>query len=404
MDENSATTFAPTTVGMNFSASASIQRGQEAFDQDAFSEAAGLFSLALMSEPGNTSALRGRAEAYFKLEEYQKSLNDASQLLSGMPDDLAMLFRRGTILAMHGKFDEATVDLTRLLQKEPDHVEGRLRRFWVYVQQRQLHAAEEDLRHILIVLPEETPIQTTAVHFFLQTGQLQPANTVISRILEREPDNVEMLKYRGVVWRHLGVPDMAVQDFSRCMDLAGPNAELLAERALALIEMGKRSLTTKCYKRAVYDFTWVLEEMADQLASHAPVLFHRAQAWALIAARNWFDKSGYQKALADYSEAVTKKPDFLEARFGRASLHWQLGNVAETLEDCNQLIALKSDHTDALQLRAEVYVKRKEPDKAEADFQTIDRLHDIMARQQAQSTEENRAACDNLDCSRFCRH
>ncbi len=213
-----------------------------------------------------------------------------------------------------------------------------------------------------------------------------------------------MLKYRGVVWRHLGVPDMAVADFSKAMDIAGPNAELLAERAIALIEMGKRSLTNKYYKRAVYDFTWVLDEMADQLANTALIHFHRAQAFAFVAARNWFDKSGYQHALADYAEAVAKKPDFVEAFFGRATLHWQLGHVAETLEDCNQLISLQSDHTDALHLRAEVYLKMKEPEKAEADFQAIDRLHGILARQQTQSMEENRSACDHLDCSRFCRH
>jgi tetratricopeptide (TPR) repeat protein len=202
----------------------------------------------------------------------------------------------------------------------------------------------------------------------------------------------------------LGVPDMAVADFSKAMDVAGPNAELLAERAIALTEMGKRSLTNKNYKRAVYDLTWVLDEMADQLVSPAPILFHRAQAQALIAARNWFDKSAYQLALDDYSEALTNKPDFLEALFCRASLHWQLGRVAETLEDCNKLIDMKSDHTDALQLRAETYLKMKEPEKAEADFQTIDRIHDILAQQQAQNLEENRSACDTLDCSRFCRH
>ncbi len=401
---NYATNFESTIAALNFSASSSADRGKEAYDKGDFSEAVGLFSLVLLSNPGDLDALRGRAESYFRLEEYQKSLNDATQLLAIVPDDPAMLFRRGTILTMNGHFDEAIADLTRLLRQEPDDVEGLLYRFWAYMQQRQFLAAEEDLRYILIILPDETPIQTTAVHFFLQTGALQPANTVISRILNREPENVEMLKYRGIVWRHLGVPDMAVKDFSRAMDVAGPNAELLTERAIALIEMGQRSLTNKRYNRAVYDFTWVLEEMAEQLENQAPIFFHRAQAWALIAARNWFDKSGYKKSLADYTEALSQKPDFIEALFHRATLHWQLGSVAETLEDCNRLLELQSDHTEALQLRAEVYLKLKEPEKAEADFQTIDRLHEIMARQQAQNLDDNRSACDNLDCSRFCRH
>lgn len=404
MYENIVENIATTIAAVDFTAAGSLKRGKEAFEKGEFSEAAGLCSLALMGEPANLEALRLRAEAYFKLEEYQNAFNDATQALSIDPDDQHTLFRRGTILAMHGNLDEALVDLTRLLRLNPDHVEGRLRRFWVFTQLRQLHSAEEDLRMVLIVLPEETPIQTLAVHFFLQTGQLQPANTVLTRILDREPDNVEMLKYRGLVWRHLGAPDMAVQDFSRAMDVAGPNAELLAERAVALIDLGKRTLTKKSYNRAVYDFTWILEEMADQLPDTAPIYNHRAGAWTLIAARSWFDKSGYQKAIADYTDAVTKNPQYIEALFNRASLHWQLGSVDETLEDCNRIIELKSDHTDALHLRAEVYLKKKEPAKAEADFQAIDRLHEIMAKQQAQQLEENRSACDNLDCSRFCRH
>ncbi len=142
MSLNTATTLVSATADIDFSTASSLQRGREAFDKNEFSEAVGLFSLTLLSEPSNADALRARAEAYFRLEEYQKSLNDATQLLATAPDDIAMLCRRGTILAMSGNFDLAMTDLSRLLRLEPDHVEGRLRRYWVNMQERQLHAAE----------------------------------------------------------------------------------------------------------------------------------------------------------------------------------------------------------------------------------------------------------------------
>lgn len=388
---------------IDFSTATSLARGKECFLEEKFSDAAGLFSLALINDPNNAEAYRYRAEAYFRLEEYQKSFDDASHALTLSPDDPVALFRRGTVLAMHGHPEEALQDMNRLLERDRDHIEGLLRRFWIFVQLGQPHAADEDLRTLLVTIPDETPIQFHATQVCLQTGRLDAARTLLSSIITRESENVEALKLRGLVWRHLGAPDMAVSDFSYAVDAGGASAELLVERALSFIEMGKRTLTKKAFRYALEDLDRVLDEFSDQLLKPAVVLDQRALAWTHFAERCWFDKSGYQKALGDFAEAIARDPEFVDALFHRASLHWKLEHTTETIEDCDRILQFKPDHEDALHLRAEAFLKRKEPEKAEADFQKIDRIHAAMAEKQTQAIAENRKSCDDMDCSRFCR-
>lgn len=393
-----------TTASMlDFSAKTTVERGLAALEQGNVSEAAGLFSLALVSEPNNIDAWVHRAEANFKLEKYQESFDDATQALRLAPDNVQALLRRGTVLAISGHPDEALADLDRLLLLDKNHVEAMLRRFWVHARSGQNHAAEEDLRTALVIIPDETPIQMLATQFCLNSGRLEAARTLLSSIITREPENIEALKLRGLVWRHLGAPDMAVSDLSYAVDAAGPNAELLVERGVSFIEMGKRTLTKKPYMRGIKDFDQVLNEFSSELIRTAVVLNQRALAWTLLAGRCWFDKSGYQNALDDYAEAIVKEPEFIDPLFNRATLNWKLGKTDQVIEDCSRVIALKPDHEEALHLRAEAYLRKNENDKAETDFQLIDRIHATLTEKQKQQHEENRHACDSMDCSRFCR-
>lgn len=392
-----------TVSGIDFSAKSTIERGLTALQQGNASEAAGLFSLALVSEPNNLDALVQRAEANFKLEKYQESFDDATQALRLDPDNISALFRRGTVLAMNGHLEESLQDLDRLLELDRNHIEGMLRRFWVHARLGNHHAADEDLRTALVMIPDETPIQMLATQFCLNVGRLEAARTLLSSVITREPDNVEALKFRGLVWRHLGAPDMAVSDFSYAIDYTGPNAELLVERGISFIEMGKRTLTKKPYIRGLNDFDQALNEFSSQISRPAVVLNQRALAWVLLAGRRWFDKSGYRNALDDYAEAIAKEPEFIDPLFNRASLHWKLGNTDQVIEGCGRVIALQPDHEEALHLRAEAYLQKKEGDKAEADFQRIDRIHAALTEQQKRQHAENRHACDSMDCGRFCR-
>lgn len=403
MQNSAAWTVMAGNLSGNLSADQLLQRGRRAFETGQFSEAAGEFSLVLLGQPGHVEALRFRSEAYFRLEKYQESFNDANQVLAAAPKDAVALNRRGMILAMSGHLDEALTDLTQLLQADPDHVEARLRRYWVFMRMRQVHAAEEDMRRLLIVLPDETPIQMTAAECFLQTGHLASARDVLTRVLGREPENVTALKYRGLAWRHLGAPEMSVDDFSAALDVTGDDPALLVERAASLIELGKRTFTQKAYRYAIEDLTKVVEEMDAKLAKPAVVYNIRAQAWTFIAQRAWFDKSGYRKAIDDYDTAILKEPEFLEAYHNRASLHWHLGNVDDVIEDCTKILSLKADHVEALHLRAEAFLRKKEHEKADADFDAIDRIHDSTAEDAEKTRLENRSACDNIGgCGGHC--
>lgn len=389
--------FENTVSTLDFSASTSLERGMQCFRDEDYAGAVGSFSLALIGDPENVEVYARRAEAYFRLEEYQKSYDDATRALALVPDDPTALFRRGTLLAMHGHLEESLADLDGLLRLDRDHVDARLRRFAVLTGLGRTHAADEDLRNALILIPDETPRQLDAAVLCLRSDRPDAARTLLSAVLTREPEHVGALKLRGLAWRSLGVPDMAVSDLSFAVDATEePDAELLVERAAALVEMGKRTLTKRAYKQALDDLTRALDDFPQQSVRPAVVRVRRAEAWTLFADRCWFDKSGYQKAIDDYTEAIRLEPDLIDAYRNRAALYWKLGNADKVIEDCHRVVAANPEDVDALHLRAEAFLQSGEAEKAEADFREIDRIHETRSALQKQATEENRKACEGL--------
>ncbi len=378
----------------SIAAEETMSRAQVALEKGNLSEAVGLFSLFLVNHPTNLEALRARCEILFRLERYQESYNDACQILQWDANDVVALNRTGQILAMSGHFDNSLADLTHLLQIDPDHFEARLHRYWVYMRTRQTHEAENDMRQLLILLPDDVAQLMKTAECFLQMGHLVSAREVLDRVLSFEPENVVALKYRGLVWRHLNVPELSVEDLTKAMEFTPDDPVLYVERADSLMEWGKRTFTKKAYRNGIQDLTRVLNEM--DVPKPAVVHCLRAQIWTLLAERSWFDKSGYKKALDDFDTAVKCDGEYEEAYLKRAQLLWKQGQAAAVIEDCTKILNRHPNHTDALYLRAEAYLSQKEPDLAEADFNAIDRMHELMAQDAEKTREENRRACDEL--------
>lgn len=330
------------------------------------------FNVILKTQPGNAEVYKMRAEAFWRMKNAQNAYDDLCRALSLTPDEPDLLFRRGTLLAMSTHWDEGLADINRFLEMVPQHLEGHLRRYWIYVQKQNREEAQEELDGIMESLPD-TPSELflTSV-YLLETGRADKAKDLLSDILDAEPQNIAALRYRGLAWRLVGASDMSIRDYDTLLQLQADDAGALFERALSYIELGKRTLFSAPFHKAVADLTRIIDEMPEKITNIEVVYNSRGSARFHIAHRAWFNKNGYKNALEDYSDALAKKPDFIEALFNRATLNRQLKFFEQAAADCTRILELQPHNTAALELRAQTYRKMRQDEQAAADFQTLD--------------------------------
>ncbi len=86
-------------------------------------------------------------------------------------------------------------------------------------------------------------------------------------------------------------------------------------------------------------------------------------------------KGDFDKAIADYTEAISHNPDIAGAYFSRGLLYARhKGDYDKAIADCNEVIRLDPTLTEAYNNRGNAYYCSGQYDKAWADVETCQRL------------------------------
>ena len=81
-------------------------------------------------------------------------------------------------------------------------------------------------------------------------------------------------------------------------------------------------------------------------------------------------RSAYERAVDQFSRAVTVDPDFVEAYLQRGILYWrEIQNYHHAIRDMTRVLALDPDRAEALYTRALSYQSRGDFDQAVADLE-----------------------------------
>ena len=95
---------------------------------------------------------------------------------------------------------------------------------------------------------------------------------------------------------------------------------------------------------------------------------------AFKRAEHDMDAKQYDKAIADYTEAIRLKPDYADAHYNRGNAYYYLQQYDEAVADYSEVIRLKPDYADAYYNRGDAYVGLQQYDKAVADYSEVIRL------------------------------
>jgi tetratricopeptide (TPR) repeat protein len=86
------------------------------------------------------------------------------------------------------------------------------------------------------------------------------------------------------------------------------------------------------------------------------------------------EKGDYGKAIADYAEAIRLRPDFAKAYYNRGVCYGEKGDHDKAIADYNEAIRLTPDFAEAYYNRGVCYGEKRDHDKAIADYTKAIRL------------------------------
>jgi tetratricopeptide (TPR) repeat protein len=82
-----------------------------------------------------------------------------------------------------------------------------------------------------------------------------------------------------------------------------------------------------------------------------------------------------QLALESYSAAIRMRPDFAAAYVNRAAVHYESGDYAAAIADCDAALRIEPTLAEAFNNRSLAYYKSDRYAEAKADFDRTIRLH-----------------------------
>lgn len=206
------------------------------------------------------------------------------------------------------------------------------------------------------------------------------------------PDNVALLRERGLTLFNMDKPERALADFSRAVKLE-PNdsplhqvmAVVLArlkkfDEALAEIEKARKlepnSIMPLVQKARIHAQQKKYDAAIEDLKQAMAMKPGNAEMLELLLLRAgvYQVKGDAQKALDDVDEALKLRPGSIELLAQKARIHAGQKDYDAAIEDLNQAWAGNQGNVAVLLLRADVYLLKGDKQKALADLNEAARL------------------------------
>nr|AGS51705.1 cell surface protein [uncultured bacterium contig00032] len=226
----------------------------------------------------------------------------------------------------------------------------------------------------------------TAMIQYLSDVIAEKQKAEIDEILEKyadalrdNPNDAKAYKSRGFEFYGKGYFDQAIEDSERAIEICTQSIqlnpddiELYMDRGLAYTQKAevirlKNNNRTPMQEddKAIEDFSHVIKLSPDDALAYR----FRGMAYSV--------KMEYEKAIADHSEAIKLKPDYLDYWF-RASACRELGQNEQAKRDLEKVLDLNPDNNEIISLAKNML---NEINKEEQERQEQERRQKERARQ-----------------------
>jgi tetratricopeptide (TPR) repeat protein len=379
-----------------------VNRGNAFSDAGQQDKAIADYTDALKLDPNLALAYMNRGLAHAKKGDFGAVITDCAAAIKLNGKLVGAYFIRGAAHASNGEHDKAIADFTRVLALDPAHALAHNDRGLALANKGEYDKAISDYNRALRRDPKLTLAYMNRAIAYRLKGEHDKAIAEFTKMLRLSPKNVLAYTNRGLAYLAKKDYDRAIADFTEALwidpscteaytrrveagKLKGEaakvgeerrNRDLAArdekqrrqERATAHFTRAQMHFDNGNFDKAVADYTEALKHDPKD----AFTCYHRGLAHAA--------NEDYDKALADYTEAVRLNPKLAVAYYHRGVGYRLRGNFARAIADFTEAIRLDPKYALAFRNRGLAFAALGEQTKAKGDYDEAIKLDATLAR------------------------
>ena len=253
--------------------------------------------------------------------------------------------------------------------------------------QAELYRDQESIwTHTLRLNARAWAAYTNRGNAYNDKGDYDLAIQDYTKAIELTPDDAEAYYNRGNAYALKGACDPAIQDLTKAIRLRPRYAKAYNNRGNVFGRKGALDLAIQDYSNAI-EFEPDYAEAYDNRGNayndkgdydlavrdyDKAIELKPGFAQAYSNRGNFYDAKGdYDLAVQDYSRAIALQPDCAEAYYNRCNAHNRKGAFDLAIQDCSKAIELKPDYAKAYNDRGTAYGQTGAYELAVQDYSKV---------------------------------
>lgn len=334
-------------------------RGYMAEVQERPAEAISAYTAVLQVEPQNEYALIRRATLRHSLGQDDLALVDAAAALTKNPSLVDLYMIRASIFRARNRTEDATTEATRLIAANQYQNYAHVVAARIHNSLGRRAEAMREFDRALAIKPEGYIYVNRAN--IRDKSDLAGRRTDLDAALKLEPEMLDALTSRAILWDDEGNHDGAITTWTKAIAVEPASVGLITDRGLSQLRAGRTALAAK-------DFAIAREKAvtADELNN---ICMEKASAGLALAS-----------ALTECNAALTKSPEDAEIIDSRAFTLLRMGRIDEAVADYDRALAKVPAMESALYGRAIAWSRKGDKARAAADFAAAARIDPDAAK------------------------
>jgi tetratricopeptide (TPR) repeat protein len=288
------------------------------------------------------------------IARFSDALNQKTESSSGLNQSI-VYFYRGVTYLFQGSFDRALADLNQAIKLDPTSAEAYANRVTVYLAKGDYSHALADANQAIKLKPDLFMAHNNRGMIYLTTGNYDGAIADFSQTLKLLPADTLSAANNDA--------DSNFSDQTQISTSIGSDGNAIfsflfngLDDYLAYNNRGSAYLFKKDYDRAIADFNQAIKLQPDRINAY----LNRAAAY--------LSKQDYDRALADVNRVIQLQPDFALAYVNRATVYLLKQDYERGLEDLSQAIKLQPNLAFAYLKRGAIYDTKGDDELALKDY------------------------------------
>ncbi|KAA6320611.1 Beta-barrel assembly-enhancing protease [termite gut metagenome] len=219
-------------------------------EKDSLEQAEIVFRQALAMEPTsphNALIFSNIGTLQRQMQRLDEAAESYTYALNLAPYSIPILLNRATVYMEQGFPNRAYIDYCQVLDRDKKNMEALLMRAYIYMVRRDYNAARIDYNRLLEIDSLHHGARLGLATLNQREEKFQEAMDILEGLITEYPTEMELYMARAEVEQSMNLPDLALIDIDRAIQLNPLSAE-------AFLLRGKINLADKKKKTAKKDF------------------------------------------------------------------------------------------------------------------------------------------------------